>query len=60
MHAFVQTTEMTIVDALEINRIEVFFSKTTDESLHDNVYQMMIAHSTAKVFDLLHDASVNL
>ena len=27
MHAFVQTTEMTIVDALEINRIEVFLVK---------------------------------
>ena len=59
MHAFVQTTEMTIVDALEINRIEGFFSKTNYESVHDNVCQMMIAHSKAKVFDLLH-ASLNL
>ena len=58
MHAFVQTTEMARVDALEINR-GFLVKPRTDESVHDNVCQMMIAHSTAKVFDLPH-ASLNL
>ena len=57
MHAFVQTTEMARVDALEINR--GFLVKPLTNQYMITYAKMMIAHSTAKVFDLLH-VSVNL